>query len=159
MESHQKTKKRFSLYDLCEGKPGEAITAKNFLKLTDTGKQTPGGFRYKIKLPDGYEYKGQSAQEIKVIKKLLSHKAFRHLRGQCISIPDRYNAKNHCYYPDLILLTNSKKVVILEVKAGGKVDLNNRYVWFKNNCPLNGPCTTTLDLSTSLLAMSCSRFK
>lgn len=42
---------------------------------------------------------------------------------------------------DTSLANKTKKIgnIIKQIKAGGKVDLETSYVWFKNNCPLSGP--------------------
>lgn len=42
---------------------------------------------------------------------------------------------------DSSLVGKTKKMgnIVRQIKSGGKVNLDNWYVWFKNNCPLNGP--------------------
>ena len=44
-----------------------------------------------------------------------------------------------CKDSSLVKKTARMGSIIKQIKSGGKVDLNNWYVWFKNNCPLNGP--------------------
>ena len=59
--------------------------------------------------------------------------------------PDRRTQIDAGWYDwfcrDTSLANKTKKMgrIIKQVKDGGKVNLDTMYVWFKNNCPLNGP--------------------
>ena len=44
-----------------------------------------------------------------------------------------------CKDTSLVRKTQKMGNIIKQIKDGGKVNLVNSYVWFKNNCPLNGP--------------------
>ena len=44
-----------------------------------------------------------------------------------------------CKDNSLINKTTKMGNIISKIKEGGKIDLENSYLWFKNNCPLNGP--------------------
>ena len=44
-----------------------------------------------------------------------------------------------CKDSSLVAKTMKMGHIIMDIKAGGKVNLKDWYVWFKNNCPLNGP--------------------
>lgn len=44
-----------------------------------------------------------------------------------------------CKDSSLLRKTQRMGKIIAKLNQGGKVDLANCYVWFKNNCPLNGP--------------------
>lgn len=138
----KKQKPNFSIYSLAKGKPGKKFTIKEFLEITSKDKK-PGGHRtsYELKLDNGYVYKADSKQEISTLKKLISHDAFKRLKGQCISIPYRFGGKDHLYYPDFIFLTNTNKIIILEVKEVAQMNTKvniKKYEALKRYCLRNG---------------------
>ena len=135
--------KTFSLYALASGKPGKKFTIKAFLQITKNAKKKPGGANTEktIKLDDGYVYEADSQQEISTLKKLISHDAFKRLRGQCINIPYRYGGKTHNYYPDFIILTQTNKIIIMEVKEIAQMNTKQnikKYDALKRYCEKNG---------------------
>ena len=44
-----------------------------------------------------------------------------------------------CKDASLVKKTAKMGNIIKQIREGGKVNLSDWYVWFKNNCPLNGP--------------------
>ena len=140
VKNHPKT---FSLYGLASGKPGKKFTIKAFLQITKNAKKKPGGANTEktIKLEDGYVYEADSQQEISTLKKLISHDAFKRLRGQCINIPYKYGGKTHNYYPDFIILTQTNKIIIMEVKEIAQMSTKQnlkKYDALKRYCEKNG---------------------
>lgn len=139
----KKESKVFSLYGLASGKPGKKFTIKAFLQITKNAKKKPGGANTEktIKLNDGYVYEADSQQEISTLKKLISHDAFKRLRGQCINIPYKYGGKTHNYYPDFIILTQTNKIIIMEVKEIAQMNTKQnikKYDALKRYCEKNG---------------------
>ena len=111
-----KTKEEtFSLYRLASGKPGIKVSVAQYLEIVSRDRVLKT-HKVTYKLKDGYVYHGSSQEEIRVIKRLEKHDAFRKLRGQCLCIPYRFGGKNRRYYPDFVVLTKTGKVVIIEVK-------------------------------------------
>ena len=57
--------------------------------------------------------------------------------------PDRRTQIDAGWYDwfckDTSLANKTKRMgqIVKQIKDGGKIDLDNYYVWFKNNCPLN----------------------
>ena len=139
----KKESKMFSLYGLASGKPGKKFTIKAFLQITKNAKKKPGGANTEkiIKLDDGYIYEADSQQEVSTLKKLISHNAFKRLRGQCINIPYKYGGKTHNYYPDFIILTQTNKIIIMEVKEIAQMNTKQnirKYEALRKFCEKNG---------------------
>ena len=117
MNNNETKKRKFSLYAIASGKPGNKFTEKEFLKIT--GKVSkPGGHNTDktIEMDDGYVYHADSQQEISTIKKLVSSGNVKLLRGQCLKIKYIFEGEVHDYYPDVVVLTNTNKIVVIEIK-------------------------------------------
>ncbi len=133
----------FSLYALASGKPGRKFSEQEFLELTSQAKFKPTRHLSErfVRLDDGYIYHADSSEEVVVIKKLITRKAFVRLRGQAFAIPYRFAGKDHEYYPDMVLLTKTGKIVFIEVKQlaqmNSKVNLR-KYAALKRFCDMNG---------------------
>ena len=139
----QPKRKTFSLYGLASGKPGKKFTIKSFLQITKDAKKKPSGSNTDktIKLDDGYVYQADSQQEISTIKKLIYHDAFKRLRGQCINIPYKFGGKTHNYYPDFVILTQTNKIIIMEVKEVAQMSSKQnirKYEALKRYCNKKG---------------------
>lgn len=143
IKTTKKETKVFSLYALASGKPGKKFSIKAFLEITKSAKKKPGGANTErtIKLSDGYVYEADSQQEISTLKKLISHDVFKRLRGQCINIPYKYGGKTHNYYPDFVILTQTNKIIIMEVKEIAQMNAKQnirKYEALKRYCEKNG---------------------
>ncbi len=143
MKKSSNKKKNFSLYAIASGKPGRKFTEEEFLALVSKAKTKPGGSRSarRIALSDGYVYCADSAEEAIVLKKLIAHKAFIRLRGQSFAIPYRFGGKDHEYYPDMVMLTNTGRIVFLEVKQVAQMNAKanqKKYAALKRYCERHG---------------------
>lgn len=142
-KSVKTTKKTFSIYRLAKGKPGKTFSIKRFL---DIYKQLPKRKlkkpKHEIQMPnDKYVYGADSQQEISVVKKLISHKCFKRLRGQCMDIEYKFNGKKHSYTPDILLLSNTNKIIVIEVKEVAEMSTKQnkaKYRALSRECLKNG---------------------
>ena len=109
--------KTVSLYALASGKPGKEFTKKEFIRKTNTGEVNPAtknGKSIPITLKDGYVYLCGSKDERTFLRKIAD--SCKCIRGQCLPISYRFESKTHKYFPDLIILTKTNKIIIIEIK-------------------------------------------
>lgn len=138
------SKKPFSVYSIAEGKPGKKYTIKEFLKIYDSAKKrnniNHSGAK-QVTLDDGYVCTCDSDQEYKVLNKLIYHDYFKRLRTQAPAIEYKFGGKTHLYYPDFFFITNTNKIVIMEVKEiiemNRKVNIR-KYKALRQYCKENG---------------------